>query len=78
MQQNGQDESLPAEAKVHLLHHGIALCGLEGIPAEWADGQTWLAAAYLDSLEPVTCDTCRAEYIVFFPKPEISPRTGKT
>lgn len=71
MPQNGQDESPPAAPNVHALHHGMALCGLAGLPVEWPEGQTWVAAAYIDKLEEITCDTCRAEYHTFFPRSNV-------
>ncbi len=74
MPQNEQNESPPAalEPRVHALQHGMALCGLEGIPAEWPEGQTWLAAAYLEKLAHVTCEECRSEYRVMFPRSTLS------
>ena len=75
MPQNEQNESPPAalEPCVHALQHGMALCGqLEGVPAEWPEGQTWIAAAYLEKLAHVTCEKCRSEYRVMFPRSTLS------
>lgn len=31
----------PGEFTVHVLHGGVALCGLPGVPAEWPLGHRW-------------------------------------
>ncbi len=40
---------------VHVLRAGLAVCGLEGVPALWPDGHRWTAP---DVLEDATCRSC--------------------
>jgi hypothetical protein len=40
---------------VHLLHHGRAPCGMEGVPGDWPDGHKWVG---LEGLADVTCSVC--------------------
>jgi hypothetical protein len=47
----------PRTALVHVLHHGRALCGLPGVPAEWpASGDRWVD--FLNWTQ-ATCTRCR-------------------
>lgn len=45
-----------AEPKIHILFHGLALCGLPGIPAEWPDGDRWVS---VDDKDKSTCEGCQ-------------------
>ena len=40
---------------VHVLRHGLAICGLDGVPAMWPDGHRW---TYPDQLQDATCKAC--------------------
>lgn len=31
-----------ARSPVHIVYQGRALCGLQGVPGEWPDGQRWV------------------------------------
>jgi hypothetical protein len=42
--------------EVHILHHGFALCGLEGIPSAWPEGHRWVD---LTEKNRATCMGCK-------------------
>ena len=44
------------EPKIHILFHGLALCGQPGIPAEWPNGDRWVS---VDDKEKSTCQGCQ-------------------
>jgi hypothetical protein len=46
----------PDRPRVHILREGRTLCGKDGLPAEWLDGDRWIE----DSIaEQATCSACR-------------------
>lgn len=44
---------------VHILHHGLALCGQPGLPCSWPKGHAWTR---LDEAHAATCSGCKAAY----------------
>jgi hypothetical protein len=43
----------PPEQIVHHLRHGVAPCGIRGVPADWPVGNVWSARWF-----EVTCPRC--------------------
>lgn len=52
----GEEE--PSPPAVHLLHHGWALCGLRGVPGDWAAGHSWIGLNEPDE-QKATCAGCK-------------------
>lgn len=42
--------------ELHILHHGFALCGLPGVPADWPEGHRWVRIA---ERTRATCHGCK-------------------
>lgn len=42
--------------EVHILHEGRALCGLQGLPADWPDGHRWVG---VEDKGRATCVVCK-------------------
>ncbi len=40
----------------HILHHGFALCGLEGVPSAWPEGHRWVS---VEDKGRATCAKCK-------------------
>lgn len=47
--------SMSAKTSIHILLHGFALCGLRGIPRDWADGHSWVSVY---DARLATCGAC--------------------
>lgn len=44
---------------VHILHHGLALCGQPGFASTWPKGHSWVR---VEERPDATCPLCIAEY----------------
>lgn len=42
----------------HILAHGTSLCGLPGVPADWPDGESWVAFIDEEALRRADCVPC--------------------
>lgn len=70
---------------IHVLFHGRALCPLEGVPAEWPDGHSWVS---LDQSRLCTCPGCKkvleahevvrvGSKVLLWERPKSLPKTPK-
>jgi len=50
-------DSVGVRLRVHVLHHGRAMCGLDGCPKDWPTGHIWVDATEADR---ATCPRCKA------------------
>lgn len=41
---------------IHVLQSGRALCGMEGVPSDWAPGHRWVR---VEEADEATCGSCR-------------------
>lgn len=50
------------ENVVHILFHGRALCGQEGLPCDWPPGHKWVGAVYDPDIGNANCERCKAKH----------------